>query len=272
MNALEQAEKLAEIVSIKERGVPHGVAVERLAELLGDGSADVRAEAADALWGYPCEGSLLRACLGLARSDGTPAVRLKALGALGGMIREGDLRGGVDSGDFDTVLHREVKSHLLTVLESDLESERRAALESLAYVSGEPQVTKAIEALSGADDVSGRIVAIRCMGRSGDPRWAKAIAEAVEDGDGKLAQAGVVAAGLAEVVELAPLLSRILRGNREPLGRRVRAAAALGRLGGKTSASVLLEIAEDAQADEALREAANEALNALTILSRGVTT
>ncbi len=278
MNALEQAAKLAEIASIKDRGVPHKLAVGRLEELLTDESAEVRAEAADATWGYPHEGALLRATLELARGDDAPAVRLKALGALGTLIREGDLLGvetpdfDTDSESFDKDLHAEVRAHLLSLLGADGEDERRVALQSLAFVSSASGVAEAIEELGGSEDVAARVVAIRCMGRSGDPRWATAIGEAIEENDGGLVMAGIEAAGLAEVVTLVPLLARILRGSREPLTRRIRAAAALSRLGGKNTAGVLLEIAEDSGGEDGLREAANEALNALTILSGGVTT
>lgn len=279
VTTLEQAEKLAELASIRDRAVGAVKAIERLEELLTDESSEVRAEAAGAVVGYPGESSLVGTVLELAESDADAAVRVQALEALGAVIAEGDLAGATqdgysplsDLGEPSREQFERTRDLLLkTVASPKTPEEGVAASLSLAFLSAQAEAVKAIERLQAAGDVKSRVSAFRCMGRSGDPRWADAIRAGLEEDEEKLVAAAIEAAGRVEIVDAAPLLSRILRSTRQSQTLRVCAATALGRLGGKSTGSVLLEVADD-DPDEVVREAAGEALAGLTLLGSNLT-
>ncbi len=275
MSAVERAEKMAELESIRERGVARATALARLAELLADEDEDVRAQAAEAGGAYPAEDAVTARLLELATDDGSTRVRSAALTSLGRVVREGDLAGAAAPGyapdpeleEPSAERFAAARDLLLAALEREEGAVRLGALEALAYLSHEPRVVSAIEALAEGSEAEGRAVALRCMGLSGDPRWAERIEQALEDGEGPIAQAAAWAAGASEVTAAAPFLGRLAAGRRQPPALRLAAIEALGSLG-KEATSTLLELAEDGDEDEALRRAARVALENLTLLGR----
>lgn len=277
MTALERAEKLTELGSIKEKQISRAGALARLSELLGDDDVEVRAEAAGAVWSYPEEAELVAAVLELANSDGATQVRQQALTSLGRVIQEGVLAGAEEEGyapdlalgEPTAATFKEVKELLMTVLllgEAD-PAEKRIALESLAYLSDSDEVVQAIEAQLAEGDPASRVCAIRCMGRSRSSRWSESIRGALEADEAEVVRQAIQAAGEAEVVAAVPFLSRILKGSRQPQTQRIKAAQALACLGGENTAAALLEVAEG-DSDDDVREAAQQALGDLTLLGK----
>lgn len=277
MTAMERGEKLAELESIHERSVKRAVAVERLAELLKDSDEAVRAQASGAAERFPGEEELTGELLELARGDESGAVREAATGALGAVIREGVLFGAEGEGYApDGTLSqpsaerfKAVKELLLELLAGDDRALRRRALEGLGYLGREPAVVAAIEELADAGSEADRLCWLTAMGRSGDPRWASAIQEAVEEGKGgKLGERAIWAAGACEVTDVAGLIGRFLRSSSQETSIRVAAAAALAGLG-RDQAPTLLEVAESAGEEDEVRGAARRALEVIDLSREG---
>ncbi len=273
MSAAERAEKLAELDSIKDQAIGPEVALPRLLELLSDDDDEVRAQAATAAASYPAADDVAARLLELAR-DASERVRSAAFEGLGSVIRAGDLAGAGLAGyapdpDLDEPSAERfaaARSLLLEALEREQGELRRRAVLALAFLGDEPAVVAATEALAGEEDEASRVAALRAMGRSGHPRWAARVREVVEEQDaGPVGEAAIRAAGASEVVDLAPLLGRILKGQRQPAPLRLAAAEALASLG-KDAAPTLLEVTEDGDEDEAVREAARAGLERLTLL------
>ena len=278
MTALDRAEKLTELSSIAELAVHHAAAVARLEELLDDPDVEVRGEAAAAVGSYPGERALVERVLRLAREDPESEVRRKAVSALERVLRDGDLAGAegagyapeLEQGEPSPELYQQVKALLFDLLDraDRPEPERRQALEALACLSQDPRVIAGIEELARSEDRGERALALRCMGKSGDRRWADAVSEGLED-DGEALLRAVRAAGEIELVASVPLLARILRSTRQSTTLRVEAAQALACLGGENVVPELLELADDADTEEEVREAAQRALSELSLLEEG---
>jgi HEAT repeat protein len=267
MTAEEKADRLADVMAIAEGVIGREAALPRLRELLQDPEAQVRVQAATAAARYPADREVVAALLSLAEDDDAH-VRLEALAGLGAVITHGELAGAEgasyapdrDAEEPDPDDYAQARAKLLTALGRE-GAEGATALLALAVLSGDDRVVAGIEALWAAD----RRSALRCMGRSGDPRWAEAVREGLEADGAELLAAAVEAAGRIELTSAAPLLGRILRGARQPVPVRVRAAHALARLGGKVAGPALLEVAEGDPVTE-VQEAARVALADLTLM------
>lgn len=276
---MSRVEKLAELASIRDQALAPAAAHARLAVLLADPDADVRAAAATAAGSYTGDAALVRQVLGLARDDASGDVRREADLALGQVVREGDLASAGSPhdapdpacGEPPTDLFAEARAHLLAILEGDgaPEAERLAAMEALAHLSGEPAVVAAIERAAAAGGVARR-AALRAMGWSGDAaRWGAEILRGLEADEPDVLIAAAWAAGQAEVREATPRLIALLGAAGSPRSDATvarRAAEALGRTGGPQAAQALLAAAETAP-DEDVRQAARDALEELEVLA-----
>lgn len=271
---MSRVEKLSELTSIRELGVSAAVARDRLAELLGDPDVGVRAAAAAAVESYPDAPDLVRRALQLAREDAAAEVRSAADLALGRVVREGDLAGvdapgyapEPDSYEPDTALHAEARGHLLEALRGGRsEGERLAAMEALGCLTEQPEVVAAIERADGGSPQV-RAAALRAMGRSGDvARWSAAVVRSLGARETEVALAAAWAAGELGLREAAPQLAALLSERGTSTASAVRAAEALGRVGGD-EARRGLEAAASSASDEDVRQAAREALEVLEVL------
>ncbi len=176
----------------------------RLADVLphlDSAEAEVREAALLALWDLPCEAAL-HVLLRCARQDPDLRVQAAAATTLGRYIWAGmqldemlDEQFGLSEG----VSSAEVKiaRTCLTSIQQDsarAEVVRHRALEALSYDPDD--VTHAeIEALWSSGDEALRSVALRCMGRTGHPRWRAVLLEAVSDPRSPLLLAAIDAVG-----------------------------------------------------------------------------
>jgi HEAT repeat protein len=262
---------VAELGSIAEGHVARPEALRRVRLLIADADPGVRAHAARAAAGYLDDAALAERTLSLAAADPDLAVRAAALGALGAVVRAGDLAGAwardyspdLEAGEPAAELARAALERLRGALASGEPSLRRAALPGLAACRGrDPAVDQAVEALWVDPDLSARVVALECMGRSGDGvRWGAQVRRALEAREPEVRLAAAEAAGAAGVREAVPRLIELLESMAEPEPLRVAAAVALGAFGG-VAAAALLGVAE-ADPQEDVRAAAREALASL---------
>jgi HEAT repeat protein len=138
---------------------------------------------------------------------------------------------------------------------------RRRALEALAYFD-RPEVSEIIElAYQDEEDIM-RLSAVFAMGRSADEEWSEQVLDELEREDPAMRYEAARAAGELLIAEAVPLLSRMVAD--PDLEVRVVAAWALGQIGGPEAQRVL-QICLEA-GDEALREAAEEALDEIEFM------
>lgn len=275
---MSRMEKLSELTSIREQALAAAAAHARLAELLEDPDAEVRAAAAGAVGSYPGQAGLVRRALALAREDAASEVRRAASLALGQVVREGDLARAdapgyapdAEAGEPDAGLFARARALLLETLEAGGgEDERLAAMEALAHLADHPAVVAAIEG-AAAGERALRRAALRAMGWSGDAvRWRAEVLRGLEAPEADVVMAAAWAAGQAGVREATPKLMALLGRASAPgsdAGVARRAAEALGRTGGAEAAQALLVAAASAP-DEDVRQAAQDALEELEVLA-----
>ncbi len=131
----------------------------------------------------------------------------------------------------------------------------RRAVESIAYFS-RPEVKTIIEQAYRHDEPKMQVSAVFAMGHSADQAWVDVVQEELDSPDAEIRYEAVRACGALHVAEAIPALSRLAADADAQV--RVMAVWALGQIGGPEATRVL-EIC-CGQGDEALREAADEAL------------
>ncbi len=274
MSELAKPEKIAEIDSIRGHELDPEEAHERLAELLGDEDPDVRAEAAAAVWEHSDNVGLVGRALELSTKDASPRVRAKCLTALGRVLYEGSLAGADESsyqpdaflGEPSAETFKTVRAHLVAVASDDKRTldERRFALEGLGFLGDDAAIAALIESFWKRSEPAARLSAVFAMGRSGHPRFGSTIQEALGSSDAELKLQAIWAAGEAEIQGARDPLAGIAQRSRDR-EERFAAIEALARLGGETTAQVLLALAERDQ-DPEIREAAATGLEELALL------
>ena len=274
MSELAKPEKIAEIDSIRGHELDPEEAHERLAELLGDEDPDVRAEAAAAVWEHSDDGGLVERALELSTKDASPRVRAKCLTALGRVLYEGSLAGADEAsyqpdaflGEPTAETFKKVRAHLVGVASDDKRTldERRFALEGLGFLGDDAAIAALIESFWKRSEPAARLSAVFAMGRSGHPRFGATIQEALGSSDAELKLQAIWAAGEAEIQGARDPLAGIAQRSRDR-EERFAAIEALARLGGETTAQVLLALAERDQ-DPEIREAAATGLEELALL------
>jgi HEAT repeat protein len=135
---------------------------------------------------------------------------------------------------------------------------RRRAVESLAYYS-KPEVAKVIEAAYKDDDPMMRISAVFAMGRTADEAWSGKVLAELDHDDPEMRYEAARASGALGLVEAVPILSRMVAD--PDLEVKMASIWALGQIGGREAQRVLEICLEEG--DEALRDAAEEALDEL---------
>jgi len=236
-------------------------AVIRLA--LTDLNAELREAAIDATW-IDESPDMLNRLLPLTR-DMSDAVRASAVAALGRYILLGEL------GKFDAGLTR-LAQNVARRLYADAAqpiSVRRRALESLSNCS-DPDVHSMIDESYAHSDAAMRISAMFAMGRSCDSVWAPIVLRELDSADPEMRYEAARTAGELELRDAVPALARIINDD----DREVQEMAiwALGEIGGTRCQRLLEDLIEQAEADEddGLVEAIEEALNAASLVGEGL--
>lgn len=264
-------EKVAELGSIAEGHVARPAAIRRLQALLVDPEGAVRTHAARATVEYLDDPDLAARVLELAGGDPVSGARAAALGALGAVLRAGDLAGAREpvyqpepaAGEPARELVQRALALLRQALSGTDPGLRRAALPGLcSWEPTRPEVVRAVGALWAEGDLVARGEALLCMGRSGDAvRWGPRIEEGLRASEPEVRLAAVEAAAAARVTSALPRLLALLGSRGEPEPLRAAAAAALAAFGRRGAPALLGAAEEDPSAD--VRDAARAALAVL---------
>lgn len=224
---------------------------------LNDEDEIVRSRSIEGLWedeNLTLAGLLVR----LLRDDPSESVRVAAATSLGRFVLLGEL------GKIEAAPAMMVEEALLGAIYDPHETleVRRRAVESIAY-SGQAQVRDIIEMAYCDDEEKMRISAVFAMGRSADPVWRETVTAELDDLNPEMRYEAARACGELEAsVALAALIG-VIETDPDPEVQEM-AIWALGRIGGKEARRVLEACCESE--DEALRQAAEEALDELDFL------
>lgn len=228
---------------------------------MGDEDSEVRMAAVDGLWENEDQ-ALIGPLVHLLRADESPGVRASAAMALGRFVLLGELE-EIDRAP--AMLAEEALLEALRQAGEEVEVRRRS-IESIGYSSASG-VREIIEAAYYDDDERMQASALFAMGRSVDPYWYKLLYQELDNPNPELRFEAARACGELE----APLaVSRLARMSLDDPDREVQEAAvwALGRIGGREAREALEACCESE--DEALSEAAAEALDEMDLLGEGV--
>jgi HEAT repeat protein len=224
---------------------------------LNDEDAVVRSRAIEGLWedeDLTLAGLLVR----LLRDDPSESVRAAAATSLGRFVLLGELE------KIEAAPAMMVENALLGAIYDPHETleVRRRALESIAY-SGQAQVQDIIEMAYYDEEEKMRISAIFAMGRSVDPLWHEMVIAELDNPNPEMRYEAARACGELEASAALPALIYLIEADPDPEVQEM-AIWALGRIGGKEARRVLEACCESE--DEALRQAAEEALDELDFL------
>ena len=226
---------------------------------LEDADSSVRQYAIEGLWEDETL-ALMHKLVRIARHDPSLDVRAAAIVELGRFILLGEY-GTISPEDArlaqDTVLH--IFDH-----EDDNELRRRS-LEAIANC-GRSVVTEMIQELYAHDDLRMRMSAVFAMGRTCDEAWAPEILYEMNNGQPEMQYEAARAAGHLELQEAVPHLARLIEETEDTEILEI-AIWALGEIGGDEARKLLTSIIAQAEADsdEEIMEAAEEALNAASL-------
>jgi HEAT repeat protein len=224
---------------------------------LNDEDAVVRSRAIEGLWedeDLTLAGLLVR----LLRDDPSESVRAAAATSLGRFVLLGELE------KIEAAPAMMVEDALLGAIYDPHETleVRRRAVESIAY-SGQAQVQDIIEMAYYDDEEKMRISAVFAMGRSADPLWHEMVIAELDNPDPEMRYEAARACGELEASAALSALIYLIEADPDPEVQEM-AIWALGCIGGKEARRVLEACCESE--DEALRQAAEEALDELDFL------
>jgi len=225
---------------------------------LNDEDEVVRSRAIEGLW--EDEDLALAALLvRLLRDDPSESVRVAAATSLGRFVLLGEL------GKIEAAPTMMVENALLGTIHDPHETleVRRRAVEAIAY-SGQAQVRDIIEMAYYDDEEKMRISAVFAMGRSADPVWRELVVGELESPNPEMRYEAARACGELEISDALSTLIDLVETDPDPEVQEM-AIWALGRIGGKEARRVLEACCESE--NEALRQAAEEALDELDFLS-----
>lgn len=226
---------------------------------MGDEDSDVRAAAVEGLWENNDQ-ALIGPLVHLLRTDEAVNVRAAAAIALGRFVLLGELE-EIDRAP--AMLAEEALLETIHLAEEDLEVCRRA-VEAIAY-SGEAGVREIVEAAYYHEDEQMQASALFAMGRSADLYWSKLLLAELDSHNPELRFEAARACGELELSVAVPHLARLVYNDSD---REVQegAVAALGRIGGREAREVL----EACYEDEALSQAAADALDEMDLLGESL--
>lgn len=224
---------------------------------LSDEDEIVRSRAIEGLWedeDLTLAGLLVR----LLRDDPSESVRAAAATSLGRFVLLGELE------KIEAAPAMMVEDALLGAIYDPHEmlEVRRRAVESIAY-SGQAQVRDIIEMAYYDDEEKMRISAVFAMGRSADPLWREMVIAELDNPNPEMRYEAAIACGELEASAALSALIDLIEADPDPEVQEM-AIWALGCIGGKEARRVLEACCESE--DEALRQAAEEALDELDFL------
>ena len=192
------------------------------------------------------------------RDDPAESVRVAAATSLGRFVLLGELE------KIEAAPAMMVEDALLGAIYDPHEAleVRRRAVESIAY-SGQAQVRDIIEMAYCDDEEKMRISAVFAMGRSADPIWHEMVIAELDNPNPEMRYEAARACGELEASAALSALIGLIEADPDPEVQEI-AIWALGHIGGKEARRVLEACCESK--DEALRQAAEEALNELDFL------
>jgi HEAT repeat protein len=217
----------------------------------------VRSQAIEGLWedeDLALAGLLVR----LLGDDPSESVRVAAAISLGRFVLLGELE------KIQAAPAMMVENGLLGAIydpHETLEVHRRA-VESIAY-SGQAQVRDIIEMAYCDDEEQMRISAVFAMGRNADPIWREMVTAELDHPNPEMRYEAARACGELEASAALSALIYLIEADPDSEVQEM-AIWALGRIGGKEARRVLEACCESE--DEALRQAAEEALDELDFL------
>jgi hypothetical protein len=221
---------------------------------LSDPDWQIRRMAVDGLWEDE-KPSLIGRLSTLLADDPVPDVRAAAATALGRFVLLGVL------GEIaETAAHQAERALQASWARStELDEVRRRVLESLAYAA-EPAVRDLIHMAYHDDDELMRQSAVFAMGRSADPRWSRPILLELQSRDPAMRFEAAVSAGELGLVVAVQRLIELLDDADGNISEA--AVVALGKIGGREAKRALESVVNGV--DERLAQAAEEALEELT--------
>lgn len=215
----------------------------------------VRERAVEGLW-EDDQPTLIEPLLRILKGDPDWAVRAGAAMSLGRFALQAEL------GELSEARAARVREGLLEVIRDPGEQRevRRRAVESVAYMSDAP-VGEIIDQAYAEPDEDMRLSAVHAMGRTADPRWGEPVRQELRSPSAAMRYEAARAAGeIALKAATAELIQLLNDADSEV---RQIAVWSLGQVGG-THARRALEACQ-ASRDEAMREAAEEALAELDL-------
>ncbi|MFB0536706.1 MAG: HEAT repeat domain-containing protein [Anaerolineae bacterium] len=224
---------------------------------LKDEDEVVRSRAIEGLWEDE-DLTLAGLLVHFLRDDPSESVRVAAATSLGRFVLLGELE------KIEAAPAMMVEDALLGAIYDPHEAldVRRRAVESIAY-SGQDQVRDIIEMAYCDDEEKMRISAVFAMGRSADPIWREMVIAELDNPNPEMRYEAARACGELEASAALSALIGLLEADPDPEVQEM-AIWALGHIGGKEARRVLEACCESK--DEALRQAAEEALNELDFL------
>jgi HEAT repeat protein len=223
---------------------------------LDDEEPQLRALGIEGLWEDE-DVALIRPLIRMLTKDRAPMVREAAAMSLSRFALQAEL------GHLPPRLADMVWAGLWSTLQDESQeiNIRRRSLESLAYFS-RPEVDRAIQLAHRSDEPMMRISAVFAMGRSANEEWGDLLLDELERDDPQMRYEAARASGQLRVAEAVTRLSRLVAD--PDLEVKMAAVWALGQIGGQEAQRVLQVCIE--QGDEALRDAAEEALDELDFM------
>jgi len=224
---------------------------------LKDEDEVVRSRAIEGLWEDE-DLTLAGLLVHFLRDDPAESVRVAAATSLGRFVLLGELE------KIEAAPAMMVEDALLGAIYDPHEAleVRRRAVESIAY-SGQAQVRDIIEMAYCDDEEKMRISAVFAMGRSADPIWHEMVIAELDNPNPEMRYEAARACGELEASAALSALIGLIEADPDPEVQEI-AIWALGHIGGKEARRVLEACCESK--DEALRQAAEEALNELDFL------
>jgi HEAT repeat protein len=226
---------------------------------LKDPDSEVRQYAVEGLWEDESL-LLMHKLIQIIQHDLSPTVRTAALTELGRFILLGEY------GKIPQEQAMLAIDAALTIFNSDEENDlRRRALEAVAN-SGHDSVSEMINELYTHDELPMRMSAVFAMGRTCDTDWAPEILREMTSEHPELQFEAARAAGYMELTEAVSHLMRLIEQSEDIEVIEI-AIWALGEIGGDRARKYLTELLTraEAQSDDVIYEAAQEALDAASL-------
>ena len=238
-------------------------ALKLLQSLLDDSDAEVRAEAIACLWLDP-DPHWIDVLIHKVNRDVHADVRAHAISALGRYVYEGEIAMDEGWGSPEVSIHADDYARVTDFLfgiaqdpEEALET-RRAALEALAFRTGDDKVLDLIAWAYQHKDRRMKVSAIFAMARNGNARWTDIILRELRSTDPEIQHEAIHAVGELSLFEAAEPLMELIRDKSLPKSLRLLAIYSLGGTGAESAYAFLERLARSRDRD--VRQVAQDAI------------